>query len=109
VSTSLPIVRVLPWLVAAGLILPQLTFTSLWLDEAWVADTVPGGSFSPPDLNSTPLGFAALVRATTEVAGPTEFGLRQSAAGFYLGAVLAIISRHGRSGSLAGLPCWLTA
>ncbi|HEY2595922.1 MAG TPA: hypothetical protein VGK33_18680, partial [Chloroflexota bacterium] len=92
VGQWLPALGVLiPCVLAASLALQRLGFASLWLDEAWVGDVVLNGDFSPHALNSTPLGFALVVRAAATAVGPTEAGLRLPASALFIVATLLMV------------------
>ena len=60
-------------LVLVLLTLPYLGYKSLWLDEAWVANVIVAGTFDPHSLNTTPIGFALLVRLLVQATPDTEF------------------------------------
>jgi hypothetical protein len=94
--------------IAAAHALMTLSDHSLWLDEAWVANTVLSGSFDATHLATLPLGFAVLVQVAARLVNEGEAVLRLWPFLFWAGGVgaSALLARelYGR-----GLAAWLAA
>jgi|SRR5579859_128900 len=82
---------------------------SLWLDEAWVANSILRNEpLNADSLNSTPLGFYLLVKVSSLLFGSSEFGFRLPALGFFILTLpaIAVLARevYGRgTGGLAAV------
>jgi hypothetical protein len=70
----------------------MLSQRSLWLDEAWVANALDRGNFDPAGLNTTPLGFALVVRGVIAILGNAEWALRLVPCLCALAAVLLLFA-----------------
>ena len=69
---------------------------SLWLDEAWVAESVLRTDITTDSLQSTPIGFFLVLKLLTHMLGTSEFGFRLASSAFFLAAIIttAILGRN---------------
>jgi 4-amino-4-deoxy-L-arabinose transferase-like glycosyltransferase len=87
---------ILPSTLGFLYLLTTLDRFSLWLDEAWVAESVIRTDITTDTLQSTPIGFFLVLKVLTHIFGTSEFGFRLASSAFFVAAIIttAILARH---------------